>query len=96
MPNKKRSISPRTIVPSPAFSTLSTASSYATELLDDKTNHPLYASRLEMSENLPTSSELKDIYDGFKKPKKGGKKNKRKTTKKNKNKRKYTIRRRRK
>ena len=108
MPNKRksisppRSISPRNIVPSPALSTLSTTSSinnYATELLDNKKNHPLYASRQEMSEDLPTQEELKIIHDGFnnefKKNKKGGKKKKRKTTKKNKNKRKYTIRRRR-
>ena len=96
MPNKrKRSISPRTIIPSPAFSTTSSINEYANDILDNEENLPLPTSRKFMIENLPTQEEVKDIYKSFQKNKKGGKKKKRKTTKKNNNKRKYTIRRRR-
>jgi hypothetical protein len=71
--------------------------------LNNPKNQPLPTDQEYMSKNLPSSKEIKNIYDKFRDPriKKGGKKNKRKSNKRKSNKRKsnkrkYTIRRRRK
>lgn len=71
--------------------------------LNNPDSQPLDIDPETMRKNLPSSKEIKNVYDKFRDPriKKGGKKNKRKSNKRKSNKRKsnkrkYTIRRRRK